>query len=273
MRGVLEVRAEDIQRIDQFQLVSLLGFLLRLEAQSNNIAMSSIHVPENINVADGGEDGFIAWESGPERTNYLPRRYNSFQIKKQNMSKSKCKAEVINKDGSLKARLKKCLNSNGAYIVFCNEHSVKKDVDERIEGIKQGIGEAGYKLSEVNAFIDFYDSNKIASWANCYPSAALWIHEIITPGAFTGFQTWEKWGGNPDVSGFTFIGDKESTKHIEQIRKSIHKPRSVVRVVGLSGLGKTRLVFESFRPQTTPSDNDQIHNFPLLLFSFHPSCC
>ena len=35
---------------------------------------------------------------------------------------------------------------------------------------------------------------------------------------------------------------------MEQLRREMASPRSVARIIGLSGLGKTRLALEVFRP-------------------------
>lgn len=45
-----------------------------------------------------------------------------------------------------------------------------------------------------------------------------------------------------------FVPDDAVQKRIEQLREHFLKPRSIARIVGLSGLGKTRLALEVFRP-------------------------
>ena len=81
MSFLLEIEAETITLLNDYQLTSLLKRLLHLEAWSAEIAQISVEVGLNITVPDGGEDGRIEWKNGPERTDYLPTRLVQFQCK------------------------------------------------------------------------------------------------------------------------------------------------------------------------------------------------
>lgn len=93
--------------------------LLGLEAGKYNLFQADIAVPLKIEVSDGGEDGRIKWNNGPQRTDWIPDRFTVFQCKATDMPPAKCKSEVCKKDSTaLKERVKEVLDAGGAYILF-----------------------------------------------------------------------------------------------------------------------------------------------------------
>lgn len=51
-----------------------------------------------------------------------------------------------------------------------------------------------------------------------------------------------------------YVEDDERTKHMGFIREELIKPQKFIRLIGLSGLGKSRMVLEAFRP---PDDSEK----------------
>lgn len=49
------------------------------------------------------------------------------------------------------------------------------------------------------AAIEILDANKIAEWANCHPSVALWLAKHSRRRSLAGFQTHESWGKSADI--------------------------------------------------------------------------
>lgn len=80
MAFLAEVTAADIERLGDIGLTSLLCRLIELECDKHGIAAYH-HVNLKITIPDGGEDGRVTWENGPDRTHYLPSRLVLFQVK------------------------------------------------------------------------------------------------------------------------------------------------------------------------------------------------
>ena len=243
---VFSVSADEIRALDQSLLVELLRQLLHVEAESAGILRSGIHVPAQINVADGGEDGRIEWFEGPDHTRFLPCRLVQFQVKATDMPPAKCAGEMREKDGSVKERILSTIKAGGTYVIFCNRPCTQAMIDERIARMRQVLNNEEAGLASV-ARLDFWDANRIADWANSHYPVALWVIERIRSGGILPFQTLERWGNDKKVAEFKFVDDPRVELVSSQVERSLSSPRGVLRLAGLSGLGKTRLAFEVLR--------------------------
>jgi hypothetical protein len=99
----------------------------------------------------------------------------------------------------------------------------------------------------------FYDRDRLANWVNKYPGAVLWVRDRLGE-PLSGWQRIADRGGNPD-DGYVFdhgVSLKHETikeivempvlEGIPRLRLLLEEPATVARIIGLSGLGKTRLV-------------------------------
>ena len=166
----LEITYKEVERLDEVQLTILLKLLLHLEAKKYEILTSSVDVPLNIHVSDGGKDGSIEWESGPERTSFVPNRCTYYQCKATDMPKAKCKQELLVKTRkghpkSLKPALNELFDKNGNYILFYNKSTTEEGDLGRVSEMRLALKEAGRTDHETSG-IFIYNSEKIADWAN-----------------------------------------------------------------------------------------------------------
>lgn len=277
---IFDVEPSQIESLDGKKLVELMRKLLHAEAQLAGICLRGISVPLQINVPDGGEDARASWKGGLKETDYFPARFNIFQAKAGKLDPADWKKEVWTK-GSQKKDAKRILNAaaktaldmRGSYVGFTSAVLVGKKYDNRIKGIKDGISEAGGDPSKLKA-IDIYDANKIAAWVSQHPAVSVWLNERQSGLGFAGFQTIEKWGHKAEISSIARVDDvtgrfavisKNSSGHLEDDpsgQNKLHfnkcKERIVdhlagfknfVRLLGASGVGKTRLVYEIFKEE------------------------
>jgi len=252
--GPFEVEAKHIEMLDPLQLTRLLKRLLNLEAGAYGIPFSAPHVPLDINVPDGGVDGHIKWEGGLDRTDFLPKRFTSFQIKATKMAPGVCYNEILKKDKkSLNDRVAQVLDAGGAYIIFCKKGYVGEKIDERIKKVREALEAAGRSNYE-KEHIEFYDGNKIAAWTNKYFAAQIDVMSCVGLSIPWGLKTWDHWASNKDYE-FEYVSNTILTDYIRALREHFAKDKqAVVRIRGLSGLGKTRLALELFRSEEGKDD-------------------
>jgi len=249
---------DDIKALKDFQLVSLLCQLLNLELGTNCIEKYDSQVPLSIYIKDGGIDGLARWTGGPDRTAHLPGRLVGFQAKATDMSEAACTSEVKAKDGSLKPQVRRVVELGGVYILFLGRDCVEQSKETRLAALKKAIEDASVVAGGVpiqNPTIKIYDATEIAAWVNTYPAAVGTVAYFLGK-RYDGEMSWAEMSGYPQCR-FPYIStDAARAGAIQSIRASALTPRNVIRIVGSSGLGKTRLVFEAFRPP--PNDDPAV---------------
>ncbi len=245
MTHILEVEPNDIKQLNERQLTDLLFRLLRLEARKYKIPISSISGTLNTKAKDGGEDVCIRWSNGPEKTDWIPNRYTLFQCKATGMPPSKCSSEIIS-DGKLKSRVKKVFDNNGSYILFCIDDCTSQSKEERIKAFRDAIKSTGASYyDKVN--IQIYDANSIRLWTNDYVSLIIQVHSWIGNSLPNYMSTWKDWSKYREYN-LDYVFDETLSSYISQLKCNFTESKKTARIVGLSGLGKTRLALEVFRP-------------------------
>jgi hypothetical protein len=258
MNSFLEIDNSHIEKLNTEQFLKLLRLLLYLEASNIGIPFSDVSVPLNINSSDEGEDASITWElfdKSEKKSEWIKRNYTIFQSKAYSITPAKCFAEIFEKPKSkqsskekkkLKKAIQNVLDKKGSYILFVKSSYTHTAIENRIKKIKEGLKEVGKNINNIN--LDIYDANKIAVWSNKYPQSALFISSCnkgfrLSP----NFKTWEELSNYDTFSG-DFITNDKLNEHISGIVDCSTGLKNILRIIGLSGLGKTRLILEAFRP-------------------------
>lgn len=251
MPGIFEIEAKDILSLDSNQLTKLLLKLISLEAEKNDIPRSCIEGSLNITVSDDGEDAHINWNGNPQSTEWFPNKNILFQCKATNTGRANCKKEFLTNNGEIKKRVDEVLSQGGSYILFCHTDCTGKMIKERIKGFREALTLAQKTYSK-SADIQIYDANKISNWVNDYISAITLVLEYVNRSMIRGLSTWDHKEGFSDFK-MKYVADDILNGHLKQLRDHFTGVRKVARLVGLSGLGKTRLAFEMCRP---PASSD-----------------
>jgi hypothetical protein len=103
--------------------------------------------------------------------------------------------------------------------------------------------------------VDFYDRERIASWVRDHPGMIAWTREKIGQ-PIRGWRPYASWAAPGESTDAPYLLDDTSrlldrpspeegampiAEGIHRLRSALAQPKGVVRLVGLSGMGKTRL--------------------------------
>ncbi|SFE64061.1 hypothetical protein SAMN05518672_108206 [Chitinophaga sp. CF118] len=247
----------EIKLLKPDELVDLLQSLLNNEVSKHFSlgTISNLSVPKIINVADGGEDGRLEFDLGTDinvQSQWIKQIYTCFQSKAQNLSNAQVRNEILvksrKKRKEIKPQILKCLDASGEYVIFISHPFTDNQIEERIKKIRSALSEANY-ADAANAKIRIIDGNKIANWTNEYISAVTLVQKFRNMTRLDSFLTWTEWKKLVDGSKGKY--DYQEPTHLsiksQQILSSLLDNRSV-RVIGHKGIGKTRLVLETFNP-------------------------
>ncbi len=236
-----EVQGKDLEGLRPEQLHELLRRLLSVEAQVNGIPLDGIHVSSKITAPDGGEDGRISWQGGPERTEFLPSRLCQFQLKVGGIKPAQARGEVVAR-GEVKPMVHSVLAEDGCYTLLCARRYTRQAIENRAQAIHKALREAG--LSVPRERVSFGDADIIALWVNAHPSAALWVQEkvgLVRAGLFTSADHWR----SRSEHAVPWVEDPRLPELRRAFREQLTQPGTALRVVGLSGVGKSRLCLEA----------------------------
>ena len=238
-RGSLpfEVGGVDIERLSPSQMHELLRRLMRVEAVVHGLPQDGVHVSSEINAHDGGEDGRIEWTTGPHRTSFLPARLSQFQAKAGPIEPKKAGEQA------LKPMVRKILDSGGSYIVFCGKRYSQQLIERREAAIRDAIRGAGNHIADHQ--IDFRAADQIADWANYHQPVAMWVKEQTQPGTIGPFRPWDHWAGRAEHEVMPWFQDQRLGELAAWLQERVRQPRSVARVIGLWGVGKSRVTLQA----------------------------
>ncbi len=257
MSSPIQATNEDVRHLKDSQLVQLLWHLVYLELSAYGIERYDSQVPLSIYIKDGGIDGLARWTGGPQKTAMFPSCTVGFQAKATDMSDAACASEVRAADGSLKPQVRSLIGQGGVYVLFLGRDCVTASKETRITAMQKAI-EVASTLGGATALpapdIFIYDASDIAAWVNSYPAAVAVLFDFLgKPGA--GASSWKELSGYPAFENPFVGGDDQRDVALQSLRSAAFNERSVTRITGTSGLGKTRLVLQAFRPPDDPAQD------------------
>ena len=241
--GPSEVNGQQISVLNAHQLADLLRRLLLAEARTHGLPVDGIHVAGNIHTPDGGEDGRIQWTGGPERTPMLPSRLCQFQLKSGPVSPSGAAQDVITTEGGVKEMVAGALSAGGHYILICTASFTQKEIQRRKGAILASLRKAELVVEDEQ--VSFWDADQVASWTNLHPSVVAWVRESTQSAGTDPFRSWDHWSGRSEHDLHGWVDDERLPGLRGWLRDRLSSPRTASRIVGLSGVGKTRLALEA----------------------------
>lgn len=252
MSNLLEITGQDIAHLDDAQLRELIGLLCEADYRQAGLPTKGITWGGHQDAPDGGLDVVVRDIVQPPENSLIPRSSTGFQVKKPDMPKHKIISEMRPK-GELRVCIKELINENGSYIIACSgANTTGTALKDRIDAMKEAVAEAD---NNENIELDFLDRGRIATWVRSHPFLILWVR-IKIDRQIEGWQSYKNWSNPKGGIDDEYLIDErlrlkvDSTSKdgmtikdgIQNLRSELSFPGVSVRLAGLSGVGKTRLV-------------------------------
>lgn len=251
--NLFDITGDDIAQLSDSDLRNLIGLLCEADYRFSGMCTAGIQYGGNQDAKDGGIDVMVENKDAPPDTSFVPRNVSGFQVKKPSMSAFEITAEMKPK-GTLRPKIKNLIEKQGAYIIVSSGSNVTGTAyDERIKAMQEAVAnEDGHK----NLKVEFLDRGRIATWVRLHPSMILWVRKRIGR-EVQGWQPYGNWSKAPGGIEEEYILDEklrllDGTKPKDEgvsviegllsVRQNLAVPATSVRLAGLSGVGKTRLV-------------------------------
>jgi hypothetical protein len=248
---MLEITGDDIALLSDEDLRAVVARLCEADLRGRGHSASYVTWGGNQTAADGGIDVRVALPAGTVTDGFVPRADTGFQVKRQDMPR----AAIINEicpEGVIRPSIVQLAEEGGAYIIVSSDGSTADSaLQSRRDAMKDAV--AGVQ-NAAGIALDFYDRTRVATWVRSHEGLIPWVRTLVGR-AIPGWQSYGPWA--PASGAAEYLLDdklrihpaKKETENglsaldgIKQLRDELREPRHVVRLVGLSGVGKTRLV-------------------------------
>ena len=260
MTHVFNIHKSFIKAVDDETARELVARLCRAELRVQGLPESAVTWGGDQRAKDGGVDVRVDCPSPLRTPDFVRTAHTVFQVKAEKFPSSKIQKEMAPK-GALRPAIVELNETGGTYILVSTQDDFSDTaLQPRRNAIIECLSAQGLGTSVQS---DFYDSRRIADWVELHPSIAMWLRHKIGQ-RLKGWRPYGPWAyGEDDPEAEYLIDDRVRvfvpgagegsciTEAIAQLRQELGRTVSV-RIIGLSGVGKTRLVQALFDPRVCP---------------------
>ena len=250
---MFEINGLHISALNDSDLRTLIALLCEAELRRAQLPVSAVTAGGNQNAPDGGLDVRVDLSPSTNISGFIPKPNTGFQVKLPDMSHSKILEEMC-PGGVLRPVLQELASASGAYIIVSARGSTS---DSALQHRREAMKEAAASAQNAQTLVlDFYDRERVATWVRNHPGLVVWVRERIGQ-PIHGWHPYASWAApsesleaeylldeNGRLSDWRSLQEGELTvrEGIQRIRNVLASSKGIVRLVGLSGMGKTRLV-------------------------------
>ncbi|EGO8354573.1 hypothetical protein E0V34_22080 [Escherichia coli] len=250
--AIFDIEKDELLRLSDIQLEELIARLAEAEVAMHGHSPACVNWSGSITAPDGGIDIHVQVPVDQLKAGFLVRPDTVFQAKKHKMPKAAIERE-IGTGKALSPIISEQARKQGSYIIVslgddCSPSGKKNRLKAMRDAVKDDPNESYLHL-------DFYDRSKLIQWLRQHPSVMLWVKAKLGQG-YSGWQPYGAWSNPPQGVTDTLISAPSVTitlpsgkgqklkidEAINPMRALIRSTNKAVRITGLSGVGKTRIV-------------------------------
>jgi hypothetical protein len=257
---MFEITADDVAALNDEDLRTFVARLCEAELRRHGLSVAAVTWGGNQNAADAGLDVRIALPPETQIGGFIPRPSTGFQVKKPDMPRNAILAEM-KPSGVVRPVITELMDASGAYIIVSSGGSTS---DSALRNRRNAMAEAVADLPNAASLaLEFYDRQRLATWVRDHPGLIPWVRDRIGK-AVPGWRSYGAWAFTPQGADAGYLVDDAARIYvggsndktgllavdgINRMRGILRETGKVVRLVGLSGVGKTRLVQALFDDQ------------------------
>ena len=260
MHPMFSVTSEEIQSLTDVQARELVARLCKCELRVKGISTAAVSWGGDQRAKDGGVDVRVEVSPPLGIGGYVKKDRCAFQVKAETFGASKIPGEMAPK-GALRQAITDLAASGGAYVIASTRDNLS---DSSLADRKAAMERCLSSFSLAGKVeVDFFDCRRIADWVEQHPAMAIWV-KVASGKPLVGWKPYGPWAYQEDDADAEYLIDdrvkvfvpdadegSNVSSAIKRIRTDLSKNVSV-RMVGLSGVGKTRLVQALFDKRICP---------------------
>lgn len=251
MASIFAVKTDLITQLDDQTARELIARLCRADMRSQGVSESVVTWGGDQRAADGGVDVRVNCQHLLPAPSYIKHHQTILQVKAERFPPSKIIKEIAPEEKIRKTIQELQDNGGGSYVIASTKDDVSdRYLNERISAMAECLEEHGINSS---VSPDFFGSRFIADWLEQYPALVCWLRQA-QGNPLAGWQSYGPWAYNEHSTDNEYLLDERAKIYlpgddkpspvqdaISDIRDKLRE-KVAIRIVGLSGVGKTRLV-------------------------------
>ena len=248
---MFDISKDQLRQLNDVDLRELVARLCEAELSRAGAPVSAVRWGGSQTTPDGGLDVEILVKGQGFAGDFVPRAWTGIQVRKPRMPAGKIAAEMSPK-GVLRPIFPELARHNGCYIIVSladdpagtNLSNREKAMQRQIKPVKD----------QGDLRVEFYGRRRLADWLRQHPGVQLWVREKLGL-PLSGWRPFGRWSLTPQgveddlvcEAGVTIAlpGGRDKfgiLQGINEIRELVRSSGKAVRIVGLSGVGKSRIV-------------------------------
>lgn len=266
---MFEISKNQLRQLNDVDLREFVARLCEAELRNAGAPISSIKWGGSQTAPDEGLDIECCVEDDDFSGDFLPRARTGIQVKKSKMPDSRIETEMC-PEGQLRPIFSELARNNGCYIIVSLEDDL---VTQKVRARKEAMQKQLETIKEEGDLqVRFYGCGELANWLRQYPAVQLWVRERLGI-QLNGWRPFGKWSTTPPLvnddliceEGIAIIlpgreGEKlDILQGIDAIRELVRTSEKALRVVGLSGVGKSRIVQALFEESVGNNSLEKNH--------------
>lgn len=248
--SIFELTEKDVMALDDGELRELVAKVALAAIVGHGLSVRHVIWGGDQRAADGGVDVRVQLPAGVTVPD-IPRSITAFQVKATKLTPAEIHGEMC-PGGILRPSIRAVIQAKGAYVIVAAEKVAASRLDDRLRAMhaaaesEPGAGDAKF---------DFYDARRLADLANRYPGVVAWVRQRIGK-PIQGWHPYGQWASGKSDDATPFIEDTAPrlvgpegadkalplVEGLNRVRTLLNRGGQSVRLVGLSGVGKTRFV-------------------------------
>ncbi|POP41214.1 hypothetical protein CHU32_23270 [Superficieibacter electus] len=250
--AIFDIEKDELLRLSDAQLEELIARLAEAEVAIHGHSPACVNWSGSITAPDGGIDIHVQVPVDQLKPGFLVRPNTVFQAKKHKMPKATIEKEM-GTGQTLSPIISEQARKQGSYIIVSlGDDCSPSGKADRLKAMRDAVKDDPNKS---NLHLDFYDRSKLIQWLRQHSSVMLWVKGKLGQG-YSGWQPYGAWSNPPQGVTDTLISAPGVTitlpsgkgqklkidEAINPMRALIRSTNKAVRITGLSGVGKTRIV-------------------------------
>jgi hypothetical protein len=263
MHPIFQIKHTDIRALNDTQARELVARLCQAELSSKSISPSAVTWGGDQRAKDGGVDVRVDIVTSAGISGYVPKDVTVYQVKAETFGPSKIPKEMA-PNGILRPSIAELVNQSGAYVIVSTRDDLS---DSSLKTRKKAMADCMQQHGlPGKVLVDFYDCRKLADWVENFPAIVIWLRSVLDR-PMVGWKPYAPWAFNEtNIEDAYLLDDKVKVftpdskegvaivQAIDRLRGELGSYGTSARIVGLSGVGKTRFAQALLDDRiTTPS--------------------